>query len=230
MPVPDHTVEHIPAWNGKKEDKYVFSFLLAVFVIAALLMQWLYPKDKVVVEKIPHDIRQQLTALSNAAEEILLLTEIADQAPSLLELQEMAVPPFAKVPLNTMTQLHWSQPGQCFIGYGALSEASETSTPETSISKTDNVRFFQLLLSFEPLLSVKKELARAESARAELARTEMARAESAHSATAHEHGHSPLFFTHWRLMDAKNNDQAESQTHALNCQQALAQTDWQASL
>ena len=225
MPVPDHTVEHIPAWNGKKEDKYVFSFLLAVFVIAALLMQWLYPKDKVTAEKIPHDIRQQLTALSNAAEEILLLTEMADQAPSLLELQEMAVPPFAKVPLNTMTQLHWSQPGQCFIGYGALSEASETSTSETTKSKTNNNRFFQLLLSFEPLLSVK-----AETARAELARAELARAESAHSATAHEHGHSPLFFIHWRLMDAKNNDQAESQTHALNCQQALAQTDWQASL
>jgi len=215
MPVPDHTVEHIPAWNGKKEDKYVFSFLLAVFVIAALLMQWLYPKDKVTAEKIPHDIRQQLTALSNAAEEILLLTEMADQAPSLLELQEMAVPPFAKVPLNTMTQLHWSQPGQCFIGYGALSEASENSISETTKSKTNNNRFFQLLLSFEPLLSVKAELARAESA---------------HSATAHEHGHSPLFFTHWRLMDAKNNDQAESQTHALNCQQALAQADWQASL
>ena len=220
MPVPDHTVEHIPAWNGKKEDKYVFSFLLAVFVIAALLMQWLYPKDKVTAEKIPHDIRQQLTALSNAAEEILLLTEMTDQAPSLLELQEMTVPPFAKVPLNTMTQLHWSQPGQCFIGYGALSEPSETSTPETStsdtaISKTNNVRFFQLLLSFEPLLSVK---------------TELARAEAAHSATAHEHGHSPLFFTYWRLMDAKNNDQAEGQTHALNCQQVLAQTDWQASL
>ena len=195
MPVLDHTVEHIPAWNGKKEDKYVFSFLLAVFVIAALLMQWLYPKDKVVVEKTPQDIRQQLTALSNAAEEILLLTEMTGQAPSLLELQEMAVPPFAKVPLNTMTQVHWSEPGPCFIGYGQLNEPADTTSK----------RFFQLFLSFESRLSVQ-------------------------TTSAHTHEAPTLFFTHWRLMDAKNNDQAESQTHALNCQQALAQTDWQASL
>ncbi|MFC3149794.1 hypothetical protein ACFOEK_02005 [Litoribrevibacter euphylliae] len=132
-------VEEVTPWNGKLENRFVFLTLCLMFSLAVILLHWLYPSKNTERVKIPNEIRQQLTSLSNAAEEILLLKELEGTQPSLQSLQDMGIAPFSQIQLASMAELEWFQKPNCFIGFGQLNK-DDNQFPE---------KYFQLQLSFK---------------------------------------------------------------------------------
>ena len=73
----------------------MFALIGAILLLAASLMVWLYPPQSWTDDRVPNPLRQDLTALSNAAEELRLLTELEQRQPDLAELVELGITPFA---------------------------------------------------------------------------------------------------------------------------------------
>ena len=110
------SVEVVPPWNNRVEDRLVFALIGAILLLAASLMVWLYPPQSWTDDRVPNPLRQDLTALSNAAEELRLLTELEQRQPDLAELIELGITPFASNPLSNSLPVLWQQFDNCFLG------------------------------------------------------------------------------------------------------------------
>ena len=133
------SIEIVRPWNGQAEDRYVFITLVLMLGLSVFLLKWLYPNKDSDHIKIPNEIRQQLTALSNSAEEILMIEELDGVRPSLQTLKEMAIAPFDQVQLSGMAEIEWLQIENCFFGLAQL---------DSNINESSDA-FFQLLLAFD---------------------------------------------------------------------------------
>ncbi|MEM7564036.1 MAG: hypothetical protein AAF353_13445 [Pseudomonadota bacterium] len=118
------SVETVTPWNNRLEDRLVFSLIGVILLIAVVLLQWLYPAQISVDKRVPGELRHALTTLGNAAEEILMLSELDGHIPLLSELADHGITPFAEQQWPGATELQWHQFENCFIGDVRLSEFS----------------------------------------------------------------------------------------------------------
>jgi len=125
-------IEQVPAWNGNKEDKVVFSAIIAILVIATALLWLRHQENTVHSIVIPKAITQSLTELSNAAEEIIMMQSLEGLQPSLNELKELDIAPFAPERLTNKLDLHWQQFHHCFIA------TAPASAPPTAAKSSNN--------------------------------------------------------------------------------------------
>ena len=91
----DSFVEKVPPANARGEDPIIVGVIIAVLCCAALLLWLRQPYQGPVVERVPDGARQVLTELSVAATEIKMIVELDGEYPSMAELLEMGVTPFA---------------------------------------------------------------------------------------------------------------------------------------
>jgi hypothetical protein len=116
-PVPTSgTVEVVRPWDNRLEDRLVFALIGAILLLAASLMVWLYPPETWTDDRVPGPLRQDLTALANAGEELRLLIELEQRQPALSELVEYGITPFADHPLSNSLPVSWQQFGGCLLG------------------------------------------------------------------------------------------------------------------
>lgn len=104
--------EKIRPVNRQGEDAVISCLVVAVVCCSALMLWLRQPSQVVAVERVPDGARQILTELSVAAEEIHMMTELDGKYPSMNDLRQMGVAPFA-----SDHQQHWAevQPG-CYLG------------------------------------------------------------------------------------------------------------------
>lgn len=117
-------VQVVQPWSTRGEDRLVFSLIAAILLVAALLLQWLYPAQSRIDNRVPQSLRHDLTALGNAAEEILMLREVEGGMPSLAQLVEMGIAPFAGNGLDSAPKVEWRQFEGCIIGKTYDSESA----------------------------------------------------------------------------------------------------------
>ncbi|MCL6420590.1 hypothetical protein [Aestuariirhabdus haliotis] len=113
--VNDAVIEVVVPWNGKTEDRLVFFSMTLIVVLAVVLLRWLYPSQSAVYSVVPDELRQPLTALGNAAEELLLLREIEGQLPLLDGLSQRGIEPFFTRPMAGSQEISWQQNGPCYL-------------------------------------------------------------------------------------------------------------------
>ena len=92
--------ETVPPWNGQKEDKVVFSLALFIIVLAALLLWMRQPAETKKAPVLPAELRQVVTELSIAVEEIQMLQSLEGVHPSLSNLADMGIAPFTDSALS----------------------------------------------------------------------------------------------------------------------------------
>lgn len=108
--------ETVHPFDGKREDKYVFSSIVAILFLAGILLFTLYPATKIDNAKAPKEIRQTLTELSNAAEEIGMIAEMEGALPSLQTLMEFSLEPIAPSPLANKAKWRWVKDDETYVG------------------------------------------------------------------------------------------------------------------
>ncbi|OUS25834.1 hypothetical protein A9Q99_20480 [Gammaproteobacteria bacterium 45_16_T64] len=128
-------IESVKPWDGRTEDILVFSSILLILILASGLLFLLYPPQPNHHVRIPNNIRQPLTELSIAAEEIIMLRELEGKTPSLPSLQAMGIPPFEDHSRNNRLSFTWVNSGHCFLG-----QNNSTSTA------SDPINVYQLRL------------------------------------------------------------------------------------
>ncbi|WP_250654898.1 hypothetical protein [Alkalimarinus coralli] len=123
--------EKIRPINRQGEDTVIACLVVAV-VCCSVLMLWLrQPGQVAAVERVPDGARQTLTELSVAAEEIHMMTELDGRYPTVSDLRQMGVAPFAS---NHQQRWVEVQPG-CYLGStGEFSFRLMTADATTDIS------------------------------------------------------------------------------------------------
>lgn len=91
----DFLVEEVAPVNERGEDPVVALFIVVVLSVAALLLWLRQPLQVERVERFPDGVRHVLTELSVAATELKMMAELDDSLPSIQELRDFGVPPFA---------------------------------------------------------------------------------------------------------------------------------------
>ncbi|MEM7206802.1 MAG: hypothetical protein AAF434_03165 [Pseudomonadota bacterium] len=110
-------IEIVQPFNHQREDRVVFTVILIVLFFAAVLMSWLYPWQDSVDNGPPKVLLHTLTTLGNAADEMLMLSELERDIPSLDELRQQGVSPFDGGELVTSNKSNWAQHAECFLGF-----------------------------------------------------------------------------------------------------------------
>ncbi|WP_435250394.1 DUF6162 family protein [Vibrio sp. nBUS_14] len=128
----DAVVEVVPPADGVVENRVVLMCVVSIIVIASSLLFWLYPAQKEQEVIIPEGLHAHLTSLSIAADEISMMMELDMGVPTLSELSDLEIAPFAQNAIASLPNVSWAQANHCFIG-------------NTQISNTD----YQIRLIFD---------------------------------------------------------------------------------
>lgn len=119
-------IERVKPDDGRQESYWLVASILIILSIASVVLQLNQAAAPTAQKHLSLNVEGKavLTALSNAADEILFMSE-GESLPSVEELMEQGIPPFTDGS-GTFSAYQWQQPQpDCYFGRSNLSGAQE---------------------------------------------------------------------------------------------------------